>query len=96
MTTYRRADGDTIGDFAWVAGLEMFEDDDGPTEVVEEVWQCVSRTQHWILPTRLYDCDVDWCDEDAVAWVEQAPGNWSQRCEEHRAFEIAVAGSEVQ
>lgn len=84
MTMYRTVNGDPIGDFAWVTDLEYFDDEDGPVEVVEEVWQLVSAGTRWIMPTTLYDCDVDWCDDDAVAWVEQAPGDWSQRCEAHR------------
>lgn len=38
-TTYKRADGDLIcGEFSYVEDLEYFEDDDEPTELVEEVW----------------------------------------------------------
>ena len=84
MTTFRTVNGDPIGDFEWVTDIDYFDGENEPLEVVEEVWQRVSVSQRWVLPTVFYDCDVDWCDEDAVAWVEQAPGDWSQRCGAHR------------
>lgn len=84
MTTYKSVNGDPIGEFSWVTDMEFFEDDDEPVEVIEEVWRRVSTRTFWHLPFRLYDCDVDWCDENATGWFEQAPGDWSQRCEAHR------------
>ena len=42
-TTYKRADGELIcNEYGWVGHLEYFEDDDDPTELIEEVWQLVS------------------------------------------------------
>ena len=43
MTTYRRRDGELIaGEYDWVAEVDLFEMDDGPTEYVEEIWKLES------------------------------------------------------
>lgn len=38
LTTYRRADGVSIGDYDWVVHTEFFDDLDEPIEVIEEIW----------------------------------------------------------
>lgn len=54
MTTYKRADGELIGgEFGWVADPEYFEDDDEPTQIVEEVWALQSTRTVW-APDRGY------------------------------------------
>lgn len=85
--TYRRADGEPVrGEYGWVTDIDGYEDDeDGPVEWVEETWERTAVRRFWQLPEALYDCDVDHCDEDAVAWVQRADASWTQRCDEHRA-----------
>ncbi len=38
MTTYKRADGECVGDYGWVTDLEFFEDDWEPSQLIKEVW----------------------------------------------------------
>lgn len=41
LITYRRADGEPIGDYAWVTDTEFFDnpyENFGQTEVIKEVW----------------------------------------------------------
>lgn len=39
FTTYKRTDGEMIGgEFSFVTGLEWFDDDDEPTELLRETW----------------------------------------------------------
>ena len=45
MTTYKRADGELIGEHGWVTDLKYFEDDYGPTELIEEHWVRLSTRQ---------------------------------------------------
>ena len=86
MTTYKRADGEMIGDeYGWVADLDYFDFDDYPVELVEEVWERRTVRTFWHMPSVLYDCHHEDCDEDAVAWQQDAVGDWRQVCKEHRA-----------
>ena len=50
MTTYKRADGQMIGDFGWVADREYLEDDDyyEPEEYVQETWELKNSKVIWI------------------------------------------------
>lgn len=84
--TYRRADGEPMHDeYGWLTALDGLEEDEYPTELVEEVWLRTSVRTFWHIPTALYSCTADQeCDEDAVAW-EQHDDEWVQVCEEHRA-----------
>lgn len=93
--TYRRADGEEIGDYGWVTSLDILDDfQEDPVEIIEETWERVAVRTYWMLPTSLYDCTkVADCDEDAIAW-EQLPddGNWVdqsdrwvQTCAQHAA-----------
>lgn len=42
MITFRRADGELVaGEFMFVTGLEWFETDDEPTELVKQTWRLV-------------------------------------------------------
>lgn len=42
MTTYRCADGELVaGEFMFVTGLEWFETDDEPTELIKQTWRLV-------------------------------------------------------
>ena len=46
MVTYRRADGEPVcGEYDFVTGLEWFEDDWEPTQLIEERWRRV--TMHY-------------------------------------------------
>lgn len=90
--TYRRADGEEIGDFGWVTDLDGYDEwDDEPREYIEETWERVAVRVFWNLPTTLYSCTIaPECDEDAVDWEQQPDGSWEQVCEEHRAGECLV------
>lgn len=85
--TYRRADREAIADFGWVTDLDVFEDDDYPTELVEETWTRTAVRTFWNLPTALYACELEDqdgpCEEDAVAWWRTPDGVWLQVCEAH-------------
>lgn len=88
MTTYKRADGELIGDSAgWVTELDWFDDGlDEPLELIEERWIRSHVSQIWVFPP-LYDCgieDEDPCDEDAVEWWRSPDGVWLPLCEKHR------------
>lgn len=57
MTTYKRADGELILDeFGWVADIEYFDDDDEPTQLIEERWQLVSTRKMWAGGTNCWQC----------------------------------------
>lgn len=62
MTTYRRKDGDSIGDYGWVTDLEFFDDEWGlgaPYELVKEVWVRTS-VEEMTYPE---PCKHEWDDE---------------------------------
>lgn len=82
--TYRRADGELVGDdYGWVIGLEWFDDAWDPVEIIEEVWTRASVRTFWHMPEPLGSCSRDPdCDEDAVAW-ERLSGEWYQVCPAH-------------
>jgi hypothetical protein len=48
LTTYKRADGEPIGDFSWVSDIEYFEDLDEPVEVIKQVWGLRTEQQFWV------------------------------------------------
>lgn len=85
-TTYKRADGEQLGDvFGWVTDLDHFDDEDEPVLLIEETWERTSARRFWLLPPTLYDCAADPdCDEDAVRWVMK-DGAPVQACALHAA-----------
>lgn len=50
LVTYKRTDGEPIGEFVWVVGLEWFEDDDEPTDLIKETWVLASREEITVKP----------------------------------------------
>lgn len=82
--TYRMADGDPVADWGWVTGLEHFEDDDEPVELIEETWERTAVRTFWHMPTNLYSCGYGNCEEDAVGWSRSDDGSeWAQVCADH-------------
>jgi len=81
MTTYKRADGELIGDYGWVTDLDGHEDTYIPVDWVREEWQLVSAETVTTYPP-LYDCGLEDCDEDADSW-KLIDGKWSARCGKH-------------
>ncbi len=80
MTTYKRADGDLIcGEFGWVADIEYFDDDDEPTELVEEVWVRQSVRTFTKRPSNYEQCPLcgEWsgwaadCTDEHLAVLEE-------------------------
>lgn len=62
MVTYKMADGSSVaGEFGWVSSLDYFDEDDEPSDVVEEVWSLVSRRTITVGPK----CH---CGEVAIFW----------------------------
>jgi len=67
MTTYRRADGEPIGDYSWVTELDFFDEEDERTELIVEVWHRVAVDTievgpSWTCP----ECGEDVNDEGAL------------------------------
>lgn len=56
MTTYKRADGETIGDFGWVAELDYLDDESETVEIIGEVWVRESVSQFMYPPPRCLEC----------------------------------------
>ena len=87
-TTYKRADGETVGDdYGWVTDLEFFEADEEPVELVVETWNRATVRRFWHLPPVLGSCeieDAEPCDDDATSWWRSPDGEWLRVCEEHR------------
>jgi hypothetical protein len=60
-TTYRRADGELIaGEYGYTSELEWFENDDEPTDLIEEVWVLSSSRPLRVVPTGYVRA---WCGE---------------------------------
>lgn len=59
-TTYKRVDGEEIGDYGWVSELDWFEDDDAPIELVEEHWERTGVRRFWHLPQVWGGCEIEW------------------------------------
>jgi hypothetical protein len=83
MTTYRRADGEMIGDFAWVNDREFFDEEDEPIDLIEEHWVKVKEIKLRKYPRHYLceECGGEGCDQcedgeslDADRWV----GFWTQ------------------
>lgn len=73
MTTYRRADGEPVGDYSWVTELDWFDDDDERTELIVEHWHRVSTDTIIVGPAPTcvecgeeVDADGALCPECAV------------------------------
>lgn len=85
MTTYRRADGgDVIDEYAFVTGLEWFENDDEPTELIKEVW-VLQEESTVVVPDPgccTFDVDDDWCEADSVGW-KKIGDSFHPRCNDH-------------
>jgi hypothetical protein len=88
--TYKRADGDTIGDdWGWITDTDVLDNDEYPSQLIEETWERVAVRKFWHFPHGLYACEIEDeepCEEDAVAWWREGEsGSWLQVCEEHKA-----------
>lgn len=55
-TTYERADGEMIADYSWVDGLEWFERDNEPTELIRSRWTLIDAGPFTYHPPACY-CD---------------------------------------
>lgn len=73
--TYKRADGEEIGDYGWVTDLEYLDEDDEPVRLIREQWARVEVATFWHLPNAMYACAELECDEDAVSWFEPLDGS---------------------
>ena len=63
MTTYKMADASMVNEeFGWVTDLEYFEDEEEPTEVIEEVWVLKSSRTITVGP----QCSE--CGDPATHW----------------------------
>lgn len=85
--TFRWANGDEIGDYAWMGSDDDFAmwDGDEPKAYLQESWHRTAVQVHWAMPD-LYDCqyeDAEPCEEDAVAWQREGD-TWMAACESHR------------
>lgn len=88
--TYRRADGELIGDHGWVTSLASFDDAVYPTELIEETWERTSVRRFWHLPPAVFSCEVEdetgeRCEADAEDWWQNPDGKWKQVCAAHRS-----------
>jgi hypothetical protein len=78
MTTYKRADGELIGEYGWVTDLDWFDNDDGiwePIELVEEVWWRESTRSLTYTPPGWtpHEDDEDEDDEDEEVEIRVIP-----------------------
>lgn len=94
MDTFRRADGELIDDeFGWTTDLEVTGDNlERPQAFVQETWHRSHFRVFWLLPEVMGSCEIvmgdpdgtdDLCEEDAITWWQESPGNWLQVCSWH-------------